>query len=55
MANVVTCDGASWFGSVRLREQPGVARASTIKAAAVVCRRFIGRSLASGNWGSLAL
>src|SRR5947209_20459751 len=41
MARVVTWDGASRLGSSRLREQPGVAIARTIQAAAVVCRRVM--------------
>jgi hypothetical protein len=38
---VVIRDGASRFGRVRFLEQPGMASATMISVAAVVCRRFI--------------
>jgi hypothetical protein len=39
---VVTREGASCEGKLRFLAQPDAARAKTISAAAVVCRRVIG-------------
>jgi hypothetical protein len=52
---VVTRDGAIPVGSVRFLEQPGVAMATIINAAAVMCRRFIQRFLGGGISVSTAL